>query len=200
MNIDYSKIELLAFIKCFNRTNDDKIRNIDKLKKEDLYEICKKYSLIQYDQNSIVNDTVIFKNISKEIILQNIELHFLKNEKQFPTTRFTKMKKRDLLNYVNTNNINHYTPDMIKREIEYYENKHFLQNIIYYNLIRFGNNIEPSDAMTKRKDELIYFDEYLKLFQGMFSVYERFCENTGRYIDVKSLPDIIENLQELVRK
>jgi len=73
----FSKIELLAYIKKFNKKNENKIINIDKLKKKELYDICLNYNLlsISHDNNDIV---INYKNVSKDHILQNIELYFLK--------------------------------------------------------------------------------------------------------------------------
>ena len=72
----YSKVELQAFIKKFNKKNKNKIINIDKLKKNELYDICAKYELVS---GSPQQDVVFnLKTVTKEHLLQNIEIHFAK--------------------------------------------------------------------------------------------------------------------------
>ena len=74
--IKYSKIELLALIKQHNRTNIDKIKNVDRLKKTEIYEICKAYSLI----DNIFMEEYHFnpKTLTKDVILQDIEMDLIR--------------------------------------------------------------------------------------------------------------------------
>lgn len=204
--IKQSKIELLALIKQYNRTNIDKIKNVDRLKKTEIYEICKAYSLID---NNISMEEYHFnpKILTKDVILQDIEMDFIKKGAIFPTN-FNKMKKKELIEYMELNNIKHYTPDMIKKEILIYDNKTKIRNILYYNVIRYGFQIPNFNTQTDFKEfiesnmldtTLEYFEEYSELLKEMCSVYESFCTKTGKeYNQIKSIPEMIEELKNII--
>lgn len=203
--IKYSKIELLALIKQHNRTNIDKIKNVDRLKKTEIYEICKAYSLI----DNIFMEEYHFnpKTLTKDVILQDIEMDFIKKGEIFPTS-FNKMKKAELIEYMELNDIKHYTPDMIKKEIQLYDNKTKIRNVLYYNVIRYGFQIQNINTYTnftefiesnKLDTNMEYFQEYSDLLKEMCHSYESFCKKTGKeYNEMKSIPEIIEELKKII--
>jgi len=205
--MEYSKVELLAFIKKFNKNNEDKIRNADKLKKEELYNICKHYSLIECNDSRQSNTISIFENLSKEIILQNIEIHLLKNNQPFLQS-FTKMKKKDLLDYIVKNHIKHYTPSMIKQETIFYERQHKIKNILYYNAIRYGHDIKDVDydnfqeyiANNDLDTNIDHLCEYTELFERMYSAYDAFCKKMGADCNIKSLPELVDKIHRMTIK
>lgn len=82
METKYSKVELLALVKKHNKTSEHKIQNVDKMKKQELYDICVIHSLISSDDKE--NKTMNLNNISKQILMQNVEIHFLKRKNKFP--------------------------------------------------------------------------------------------------------------------
>jgi len=200
----YSKIELQALIKTYNKKNENKIINVDKLKKKELYEICIQYSLIHSSQSP--DNVINYKNITKEHLLQNIEIHFLKQQKPVPVT-FAKMTKKDLIDFIELNNIPHFTPDKLKKEIEYYEKSSFYKKVIIYNMLRY-DNVDPSqienneDYVKKKKldTDIQHMNEYASLLKTLYDAYGNFCKNTGTEYEgskIKSFPKIIALLKTI---
>ena len=100
MSSELSKVELLAMIKQYNKNNSDKIKNIDKVKKEEIIQICHKYNIIP---TNVDNDIKInLSNISKKHLLQDIELFFLKKGQTLPK-EILQMKKNQLVEYMEEN-------------------------------------------------------------------------------------------------
>jgi hypothetical protein len=201
----FSKIELLAYIKKFNKKNENKIINIDKLKKKELYDICLNYNLlsISHDNNDIV---INYKNVSKDHILQNIELYFLKQNLTMPS-EFEKRTKKDLIDFVELNSVPHYTPDIIKKEIKEIEKKEFYKQVIIYNILRYDNidvkQINDNETYVNENNldtDLTHMKHYARLLKTIYEGYYTFCNDIGvKYKEdkFKSFPKIISILKSV---
>lgn len=201
---NYSKVELLALIKKFNKKNENKIINIDKLKKKELYDICLKYNLISISQEE---DVVInYKNVPKEHILQNIQIYFLKQNQSLPV-EFTKKNKKELIEFVELNSVQHYTPDMIKREIKQRENDDFYKQVIIYNILRYDNvdvtkiqNEQEYVVENKLDTDLKHMKQYANLLKKLYDAYHTFCNDIGLEYDddkMKSFPKVLAMLKSV---
>jgi len=206
MEEKYNKIELLALIKNYNKKNADKIKNVDKLKKEDLLEICKKHALISCDDQCVVE--IDLRNISKKDLMRDVELYFLQQNKRIPN-EIIQLKKQDLIDFMEINCIKHYTSDMIEKEIKECEKQNMFKNIIVYNIMRY-NNIDVTKINNTNMEEFItenqldtdirHLQQYSVLVYELYQTYEKFCASTNMKFtkdSIKSLPKIIEHLQEI---
>lgn len=209
MSSELSKVELLAMIKQYNKNNSDKIKNIDKMKKEEIIQICHKYNIIP---TNVDNDIKInLSNISKKHLLQDIELFFLKQGKTLPK-EILQMKKNQLIEYMEENEIVHYTQSMITEDIQKYNKQNYDKNIIYYNIMCYDNvNIDEID-----NDNLEQFiqnnnlDRNIDNFQAtsiflskIYSSLEEFCKNTNNEYEphkLKSFPKVIQYIDLLITK
>lgn len=213
METKYSKVELLALVKKHNKTSENKIQNVDKMKKEELYDICIIHSLIPGGDNK-GNKTMNLNNISKQILMQNIEIHFLKKKEQVPRDVLN-MKKKDLIDYITLNNIVYYTTEMIENEIKEIEKEKIKEeeeehykNIIIYNIIRYDNI--DINQITKSKEyvethplneSLENYQEYAKMLNEIYTSFEIFCKSTGKeYIkdDLKTFPKILTKIRNVI--
>ena len=139
------KIELLAMIKHYNKHNSDKIQNIDKMKKAEIVAICKKYNIISCENIDTTLPEISLSTVNKKHLLQDIELSFLQKGKTIPK-EFSTLKKSELIEYMEQQDISHYTQEMIEEEIKKYNNYNHNRDIIYYNMICYDNvNISDID-------------------------------------------------------
>ena len=211
MSSNLSKIELLAMIKQYNKNNNDKIKNIDKMKKEEIVHICEKYEIIprNIEQNSSVK--INLSNISKKYLLQDIELFFLKKGKPFPK-EIQLLKKEELVEFMEDTGIEHYTQSMITEEIKKYNEYNHQKNIIYYNMMCY-DNINVCEIDNDNLDKFIRDNtldtkiENLKdvslLLSNIYSSLEEFCKNTKQEYTpdkFKSFPKVLKYIDTLITK
>jgi hypothetical protein len=210
MDNKYSRVELLALVKTYNKINNDKIQNSDKMKKQELLDVCKSMSLIQ-DTSKITVYNIDLRNLSKNSLIQDIALHFLKQAKEIPFD-VNVMKKQDLIDYIELHNITHYTPELLEKEIKMYADEDNAKKVIYYNMIRY-DNVNIDDLCTERLVEYIqsndldqnmcHFNEYAKLLSTIYNAYDKFCNATSQKSccdKIKSFPKIIQHLKKLTEK
>jgi hypothetical protein len=199
------KIELLAMIKQHNKHNKDKIQNVDKMKKTEIVAICKKYNI--YSENI---DTTISKiclsTVNKKHLLQDIELFFLQKGKTIPK-EFSTMKKKQLIEYMEQQDIDHYTQQMIEEEIKKCNIYNHNKDIIYYNMICYNNvnisEIDDNDLESyiqnhNLKTNIVDLKQVSSLLSNIYSSISAFCEKTGEtYVPdkFKSFPKVIEFLE-----
>ncbi len=199
----YSKIELLALIKNHNKCNVEKIRNSDKLKKHQLYDVCKKYKIISDEsQGDVETDEDKLDNICKRDLLKDIEIYFLKQNKNVPMDIF-KMRKKNLIEYMVLNGVIHYSKKLIEKEIRLFQ----LKNIIIYNIMRYDNvdvtkldddNLEEYIQKNNLDTDIICLQQYAVLLNTLYSAVDEFCKKTNANIEkdkIKSLPKILETLK-----
>lgn len=206
MEYSLTKIELLTLIKQHNKNNPEKIKNVDKMKKDELIDICKKYGLICNDREDTENAPLYIdlRDISKRDLQRDVEVFFLKQNKQVPTD-VMRLRKQDLIDYMELNNIHHYTPDIIQKEV----NDYMFKNIIVYNIIRF-DNIDPTKIDNTKMDifikennlitDITDLHQYCKLLQDLYAAYENFCRSTKQEPEqdkLKSIPKILEKLHRI---
>jgi len=209
MSSELSKVELLAMIKQYNKNNSDKIKNIDKMKKEEIMQICQKYNIIP---TNVDNDIKInFSNISKKHLLQDIELFFLKKGQPLPK-EINQMKRNQLVEYMEENEIEHYTQSMIIEEIQKYNKQNHDKNVIYYNIMCYDNvNIDEIDndnleqfIKNNNLDENIDNLQATSIFLSkIYSSLEEFCKNTNNEYKphkLKSFPKVIQYIDLLITK
>lgn len=205
-----SKVELLAMIKQYNKNHSDKIKNIDKMKKDEIMQICHKYDIVSTNDNDD-KIKINLSNVTKKNLIQDIELFFLKKGKTFPK-EIVSMKKNELIEYMEENEIEHYTQSMITEEIQKYNKQEYQKNIIYYNIMCYDNvNIDEID-----NDNLGQFinnnnlDENIDNFQAtsiflskIYSSLEEFCKNTNNEYKphkLKSFPKVMQYIDLLITK
>lgn len=208
MNVNdrISKVELLALIKQYNRNGVDKIMNVDRLKKEELMELCLKYSLIiKEDSNNDISEKDL-KNIPISRLFQDVELFFLHQGKKVPR-EVLKMKKRDLIDYMILNTITHNTTQDLEKEYNKYQRATRNKNIIMYNIIRYDNvdvekigdqNIEEFIEKHKLDTNMHHFDEYKVFLRDLYQAYDNFCITTQGNVandKMKSFPKILKRLK-----
>jgi len=209
MSSELSKVELLAMIKQYNKNNSDKIKNIDKMKKEEIIQICHKYNIIP---TNVDNDIKInLSNISKKHLLQDIELFFLKKGQPLPK-EINQMKRNQLVEYMEENEIEHYTQSMIIEEIQKYNKQNHDKNVIYYNIMCYDNvNIDEIDndnlgqfIKNNNLDENIDNLQATSIFLSkIYSSLEEFCKNTNNEYKphkLKSFPKVIQYIDLLITK
>ena len=131
-----SRVELLALIKNHNKNNAEKIKNVDKLKKEEILDICKKYGLLQ--GNDVKLEIVDLRNISKQDLIRDVEIWFMKQNKVVPH-EVLHLKKKDLIDFMELNGIPHHTYELLESEIKRYEKENMLKNIIIFNIMKYDN-------------------------------------------------------------
>jgi len=207
MEEKYNKVELLALIKNHNKKNGDKIKNADKLKKEELLDVCKKHALLPCDESYV--SEIDLRNISKKDLHRDVELYFLKQNKRTPV-EVMQMKKQDLIDFMEINNILHYTPDMIEKEIKEYERHNLLKNIIIYNIMRYDNldvskidnsNMEGFIKENQLDTDIKHLQQYSVLLYELYGAYEKFCTTANMKAtkdQLKSFPKIMEHLQDIL--
>lgn len=209
MEQKYSRVELLALIKGYNKINSDKIKNVDKMNKMELHDICTKYGLIE--SNVKVITKIDLRNISKIDLHRDIELHFLKQNKNVPQDILL-MKKKDLIDYMELNDIQHYTQDLLEQETKNYQKHSVLKNIIIYNIMKY-DNIDVSE-LPDDVNELQQFisrngldvnigdlKQYSVLLYKLYDAFHEFCRTTERephFEKLKSFPKIIQHLHSIV--
>jgi len=176
------------------------------LKKKELYDICLQYSLITSSKS--LDNEINFNNVPKDHLIQNIEIHFLKKNKKIPR-EFIKMNKKELIDFIQLNNVQHYTPEMLKKEIKFYEEKDLYKRIIIYNIMKYDNidttNINNHEEFVKKNKldtDLKFVNEYAILLKTLYDAFDTFCDSTGLEYDrnnKKSFPKIIELLKTISR-
>lgn len=208
--MDYSRIELLALVKTYNKVHNDKVKNSDKMKKNDLVTLCQSLSLINSSCEKLTKE-IDLRNLSRNSIMQDISLHFIKQGKEIPHDVVV-MKKQQLIDYMELHNITHYTPERIEKEIKKYMEDDKARKIIYYNMIRYDNvNTEDihSDSISEYIEshgldqEMTNFNEYAKLLHTIYTAYDKFCEATSHDTQndrIKSFPKIIQHLKKITEK
>lgn len=207
----YSRIELLSLVKTYNKDNNDKIQNSDKMKKADLLNICKSLSLIKKDTASHYIKEIDLRNLSKKSIMEDISLHFIKQAKTVPSDVIA-MKKNQLIDYMEIHNITHYTHELLEKEIKIHMEQDNAKKIIYYNIIRY-DNVNVNDIDNDRLVEYIqandldrdmsHFNQYAKLLSTIYKAYDEFCNTTNYQHNndkIKSFPKIIQNLNKIIEK
>ena len=205
-----NRIEMLALIKTYNKSHDDKIKNVDKLKKDEIVEICQKYKLFDTpDQHTVVASvTIDLRNISKKDLMRDTEFYFLKQGRMIPQD-VALMKKQELIDYMELNGISHYTPELIEKEVREINREHYLKNIITYNMLRYDNidiaqlendNIEDYIKNNNLDTNLEHMHAYAVLLYNLNATYEGFCRSTGtEYVTdrIKTIPKILERIKHL---
>lgn len=209
MNKTFSKKELLSFIKNYNNTNDLKILNCDKVKKKELYSICIKYNLLNQAQSHNEKIKINLNNIPKTHLIENIGIHFLKQNISVPN-EILKMKKKDLVNYIEQHNITHYTPRDLQNEIINIENENNITNTILYNILLYDNldykNIEKTNkyiACNNLDTNIEFLNEYTDFIGELYESYEKFCIKINKIEkcnnNLKTFPKFISILQNLTK-
>jgi hypothetical protein len=205
----FSKVELLAMIKIFNKKGHDKIKNADKMSKDDMLLACKQYGIIPKEDID-ADIKVDLRNVKKTYLLQDIEVHFLKQNKQVPPDVQQK-KKKELIEYMELNNIQHYTYELLEKEVKFYEKKNMLKNMVVLHIIKYDDidvqsipdNLEELEAFVQTltsNDDINLLPSYSILLKDLYDAYDKFCKMTSMQNEtdkIKSFPKILAKLQKL---
>jgi hypothetical protein len=202
---NYSKIEILALIKTYNKTHDDKIKYVDKMKKDELVEICRKYALIDNGKEYI---TIIdLRNLSKKDLMRDVELYFRKQNQNIPQY-VAQMRKQELIDYMEIQGIKHYTLEILEQELQEIHKNNLLKNVISYNIIRYDNvdvmqldNDLSAYIMENKLDtDIKHMQAYALLLRNLHCAYELFCKDIGKECEIdkiKSIPKILARMQNI---
>lgn len=209
-----SKVELLAMIKAHNKVSNDKIKNADKMSKDDLHLVCKQYGILPKDDTDAADAEikVDLRNVKKADLLQDVEIYFLKQNKKVPTD-VMQMKKKALIEYMELNSIQHYTHELLEKEVKIYEKKNVLKNMIVLRIIKHDDidvNSIPDDVDELEAfvqglpqtvaDDLGMLPHYSVLLKEIYDAYAKFCKMTGTDSEqdrIKSFPKILSKLQKI---
>ena len=203
---DYSKLELLVLIKNHNKNNIEKIKNVDKLKKEELQIICKKYGLLS--DNNII-ESIDLRNISKKDLLRDVEIWYMKQKKDIPQ-HIISLKKKELIDFMELNNIQHYTQEILESEIKKYEKQNKLKDIIIYNIMKYDNidvstidndNLERFIDDNKLDTDIKDIQQYAKLLHNLYVCYDEFCKSINKNYNsdkIKSFPKILQHIKDII--
>ena len=206
------KVELLALVKIYNKSNQDKIQNADKLKKDQLFQLCRRYNIIDEQPNGKENDSCLsLKHVSKSNLMKDIELHFLIKGSVIPP-EIVKMKRKQIIEYMEYNDILHYTQSRIEEETKRICLNELHKNIIYYNIIRYDDvdvhKIDNDDLESFINEynldtNIANFKQYSILLQSIYMAYQTFCKTTGKeYTEdkLKSFVKILNRLDDITKK
>lgn len=198
MNIHELHVELKRYFK----ENNFKIKNLNKMNKLELTDLYNKY---------IKNEDIIPNNLlTKENILKNIELYYLKQNKLLPKS-FNAMKKEKLIKYMEDNNIPNISKELIIKETIFYDKYYKLYNIYLLNKIKYNNvskNIDFESLNTLETLEtfekfiiegdldtnISELNQIIILNKIIINVYDLYCKITGREnksFNNISLPEIL---------
>lgn len=205
----YSKVELLALVKVFNKQNDEKIKNTDKMKKNEILEICRKNNILPNVSSTEIK--VALNTVSKTDLKKDIEIHFLKHGKPIPQD-ILNMKKRELIEYMEMHNIVHYTSDLIKQETEKYQHLQLMKTIVVYNIMKYDSidvslltddNLEKYIIDNDLDCDIEDIQQYSILLTKLYAAYEDFCKvkNLDVAADkIRSFPKILRKLNDIVSR
>jgi hypothetical protein len=207
----YSKIELLALVKQHNKIEDNpKIKNVDKMKKDDILAVCKKYGILPVADECTCDIKVDLRNIKKADLLQDVEMHFLKQNKQVPAD-VLHMKKKMLIDYMELNGIQHYTQEILNKEVKEYQRRNILKNKIIMHIMKYDDidilsipdDIDGLEEFVQKLpgDDLQLLPQYSLLLKTLYDAYDVFCKNTKTENDadkIKSFPKILNKLQNIL--
>lgn len=209
----FSKVELLALIKSYNRTHSDKIKNADKMNKTEITEVCQKYGILPAEKDDGVGVEVELRNVKKINLLQDVEMYFLKQNLSVPAD-VLQMKKADLIAYMELNGIQHYTQELLEKEVRMYQMQKHLKNIVVLNIVKYDNidvtQIPESDDISAFEEFVSKLDTnginnlsaYSALLKTMYDAYGTFCKTTGTNYHpdkIKSFPKILNKLQNILQ-
>jgi hypothetical protein len=209
----FSKIELLALIKSYNKNHTDKIKNADKMNKAEIIEVCRNYAILPDDKDECFHIEVDLRCVKKINLLQDIEMYFIKQNKCVPVN-VQHMKKADIIAYMELNDIQHYTQDLLEKEVKLYRTQKILKNIVVLNIIKYDNidvtkipesdNIEELEAFVKQLDanDIDHLAAYSAMLKNIYDAYHTFCKATGKIetLDkIKSFPKILNKLQNILQ-
>jgi hypothetical protein len=204
---NYSKIELLMLIKTYNKTHDDKIKNVDKMKKDELIEICEKYALS--DDSQICTIRIDLRNVCKKDLMRDVQLYFMKKNQNIPQN-VAQMRKHDLIDYMEVQGIKHYTPDILEKELEELHQYNMLKNVITYNIIRYDNvdimqldnDLNTYIIENKLDTNIDHMHAYALLLRNLLCAYELFCKDIGKEYEmdkIKSIPKILARIENICK-
>jgi hypothetical protein len=209
----FSKVELLALIKSYNKNHTDKIKNADKMNKAEIIEVCRNYAILPDHTSECTCIEVDLRSVKKYNLLQDVEMYFLKQDKCVPTN-VLHMKKADLIAYMELNDIQHYTQELLENEVKMYRTQKLLKNIVVLNIIKYDNidvtqipasdNIEELETFVKAldADDLDNLAAYSAMLKNIYDAYDTFCKATGKIATpdkIKSFPKILNKLQNILQ-
>jgi hypothetical protein len=210
MENKYTNIELIAILTKFKKDKKIKIANIQKMKKEELINLCKKHELFNNELHN-ENNNITIENLSKKQMRQDIEIFFIKQNKTIDNIE--KIPKKGLIEIMEENNIPHLTEEQLVKEYEYNTKINQLKDIIKYNYIKFGviniaeynfdeMNIEELENFIKINNLITDISDYYyinELSNNLISVYSQYCRNINKNIDInkRNIPYLLEKIKSI---
>lgn len=214
-NINYTKIELYSIIHLYNKKHNTNIKNLEKLNKEKLIELCNKYNILdEYDDiKDISFNKNNLNNLYKYQLIQDIEIFNQKNNIETDNV-IHKLKKKELIEIMILHDIPHINYEMLKNEIKNTEYIINLRNIIIYNKLKFNNISSLEIDINKINDyDIKYLENYIntnnlvidytdiceikELIKNLYESYKKFSKNKFNDNIVITLPEILELLKTI---
>ena len=117
------------------------------------------------------------------------------------------MKKSELIEYMEINDIHHYTKELLEKAAKTYHENITMKNIIYYNILKYDDiDVNEIDDLrtfidkNKLDTNIDHFTEYSALVQNIYAAYSKYCTSIGCEIindKMKSMPKILNHLKHL---
>lgn len=212
MTTKLSNIELIVLLKNYAKQEHIKIPNLQQKNKEELMKLCTAYKLLEQRDNNNVKINV--ENLSKKQMINDIEVFYLKQYKKIDNLR--KMKKNELINIIEENDIPHITEDELKKQITEMNNYNNYVMIIKYNYIKYDlfslksidfDNLTSNDLLKFIKDNKLdtncdetSFNNISQLLSNLILSYKSYCNNMNiEYIIEKgTIPYILNKFYVMV--
>ncbi len=205
--MEHSKVELLALIKNYNKLNNDKIKNADKMKKDELIMICNKYHMINGDGSTEIE--IDLNNVSKHHLQKDVEVHFIDARKSVPI-KVMQMKKAALIKFMHDHDIRHMSKNKIAQILQDHERLQMNKLIIVNNIIKYDNidvsaiddaNLEQFIIEKQLHTDIDHLQEYSVLLHDLYVAYDKFCNKTGLVSDrdkIRSFPKILNKIADVL--
>lgn len=200
----YNKIELLALIKNYNKVHNDKIKNADKMKKDELKMICDKYNIV--DKNDQTNIEIDLNNVCKRDLQKDVQVHFIQTKRVVPD-HVMQMKKKVLIDFMSENGIRHMSKEVIQQILANHEKLQNNKLIIVNNIIKYDNidvstiddaTLESYIVQNELDTNIEHLQDYAVLLHDLYTVYDKFCTKIRieNYKDkIRSFPKILNKIQ-----
>lgn len=212
MSSKLSNIELIVLLKNYKKKEHIKIPNLQKKNKEELIELCKNYKLLdQEDNNNGIKINI--DSLSKKQMINDIEIFFLKQYKKIDNLK--KMKRPELINIIEDNDIPHITETELKNQITEMNNYNKYVIIIKYNYIKYDlfslssidfDKVNSNDLLKFIEDnkldincDEISLDNINKLLGNIIVSYRTYCNNINIdcVIERGTIPYILNKLNNM---
>lgn len=207
----YTNIELINLLITYKKEHKIRIPNIQKMNKEELLENCKKYKLIDVDEDDNGEVDIPIERLSKKQMQQDIEIFFLKQNKSIDNLE--KIPRKELIELMEEHSIPHLTDEKLQKEFEESNLICSLKNIIKYNYIKYASyDIRDYNFDEMSIEELQKFitdnnldidindyDSIDNMANHLVVVYTTYCKSVHKKIDIerRTIPYLLDKIKNI---